>query len=251
MARDASRRSRSDQEVDLMATLVELDRASRTYGEGASAVHALREVTLRIDPGEFVAIVGPSGSGKSTLLHVVGLVDTATAGTLRLEERDVTRLAERERAGIRLRRIGFVFQQFFLLPILTARENVELPLKEAGVPKAQRRARADELLARVGLSARASHFPSALSGGEQQRVAIARALANSPSLVLADEPTGELDSATGARVMDLLDEVNRMGTAVVIVTHDAAVAARARRTIHMRDGAIERIVVRGTRRAEG
>ncbi|HVM45513.1 MAG TPA: ABC transporter ATP-binding protein, partial [Candidatus Thermoplasmatota archaeon] len=174
--------------------LVEAVDVARVYGEGASAVHALRGVTLRIEAGEFTAIVGPSGSGKSTLLHLVGLVDTPSAGALRFEGGDVTRLAERERAKLRLRRIGFVFQQFFLLPILDARENVELPMREAGVPKARRRARAEELLRKVGLGERMEHAPGQLSGGEQQRVAIARALANEPALLIADEPTGELDS---------------------------------------------------------
>ncbi|HET6403633.1 MAG TPA: ABC transporter ATP-binding protein [Candidatus Thermoplasmatota archaeon] len=225
--------------------LVELQDVGRVYGAGESAVHALRGVTLRIEPGEFVAVVGPSGSGKSTLLHVVGLVDTATSGTLRFEGRDVTRIAERERAALRLRRLGFVFQQFFLLPILDARENVELPMREAGVPKAKRRARAEELLAKVGLAHRMTHEPGQLSGGEQQRVAIARALANDPALLIADEPTGELDTATGARIMDLFDEVNAAGTAVLMVTHDLDVAARARRRVHMRDGLVEKIVRRG------
>lgn len=231
-----------------MTSLVELAGVSRVYGEGAAAVHALRGVSLRIEPGEFVSIVGPSGSGKSTLLHVAGLVDTATAGTLRFEGQDVTRLADKERAKLRLHRIGFVFQQFFLLPILNARENVELPMREAGVPKAERRARAEDLLAKVGLSARAEHAPGELSGGEQQRVAIARGLANRPGLLIADEPTGELDTATGQRIMDLFEEVNRAGTAILMVTHDPDVANRARRRVHMRDGAIEKIVARGVAR---
>jgi putative ABC transport system ATP-binding protein len=205
-------------------------------------VHALRDASLDLAPGSFTAVVGPSGSGKSTLLHVVGLVDSATAGQYLLEGRDVTAIPERERTRLRLRRLGFVFQQFFLLPILTARENVELPMREAGVGRAERRARAEALLARVGLDHRMDAFPTTLSGGEQQRVAIARALANGPSLLLADEPTGELDSATGARIMDLFAEVNAAGTAILMVTHDAAVAARARRQVHMLDGRVERIV---------
>jgi len=223
-----------------MTPLVDLRGVGRTYGAGEGAVRALRDVTLALEPGSFTAVVGPSGSGKSTLLHVVGLVDSATEGSYHLEGRDVTGLAERERTKLRLTRLGFVFQQFFLLPILTARENVELPLKEAGMRRDERRARAEDLLTRVGLSHRLDAFPTTLSGGEQQRVAIARALANRPALLLADEPTGELDSATGARIMDLFEEVNREGTAILMVTHDERVAARASRRIHMLDGRVER-----------
>ena len=230
--------------------LVELHQVSRTYGRGEGAVHALREVTLALEPGSFTAVVGPSGSGKSTLLHVVGMVDTPTGGRYLFEGRDVTRLTESQRTRLRLTRLGFIFQQFFLLPILTARENVELPLREAGVPRARRKARAEELLRRVGLGHRLDHSPTTLSGGEQQRVAIARALANGPALLLADEPTGELDSATGAAVMDLFEEVNAQGTAILMVTHDMDVAARARRRVHMRDGRVEKTVVRGAARKD-
>ena len=231
--------------------LVDLDLVSRVYGTGEGAVPALREVTLALEPGSFTAVVGPSGSGKSTLLHVVGLVDTATGGRYLFEGRDVTGLRESERTRLRLTRMGFIFQQFFLLPILTARENVELPLVEAKVPRAKRRARAEALLARVGLSHRLDHYPTTLSGGEQQRVAIARALANEPALLLADEPTGELDSATGAGIMELFEEVNRAGTAILMVTHDMDVANRARRRVHMRDGRIEKVVVKGAPRPPG
>ena len=224
---------------------VELRGVSRVYGSGESAVHALRDVTFTMRAGEHVSVVGPSGSGKSTLLHLVGLVDSPTSGEQLFEGRDVTRLSERERAALRLRRLGFVFQQFFLLPVLSARENVELPMQEAGVPRAERRARAEELLARVGLARRLDHRPSALSGGEQQRVAIARSLANRPALLLADEPTGELDSATGERMMDLFREVNQEGTAILLVTHDMGVAQHATRRVHMLDGRIERQVLRG------
>lgn len=224
-----------------MTDLVELSNVSRTYGKGDAAVHALRDVSLRLGARDFTAIVGPSGSGKSTLLHVVGLVDTPSAGILRFDGADVTTLRESQRARLRLTRLGFVFQQFFLLPVLSARENVELPLAEAGVKRDARRARAVELLTRVGLGHRLDHAPGQLSGGEQQRVAIARALANKPALLLADEPTGELDSATGASIMELFAEANAEGTAILMVTHDAAIAARARRRVLMRDGRIERI----------
>ena len=231
--------------------LVDLHGVSRTYGTGEGAVPALRDVTLSLEPGSFTSVVGPSGSGKSTLLHLVGLVDTPTEGRYLFEGRDVTGLRESQRTRLRLTRMGFIFQQFFLLPILSARENVELPLVEAKVPRAKRRARAEELLTRVGLAHRLDHYPTTLSGGEQQRVAIARALANEPALLLADEPTGELDSATGAGIMALFEEVNRDGTAILMVTHDMDVANRARRRIHMRDGRVEKTVLKGAARTPG
>jgi putative ABC transport system ATP-binding protein len=204
----------------------------------AGPVVAVRDASLRIDPGDHVAICGPSGCGKSTLLHLLGCVDSPSQGTLLFDGHDVATLSDAERSRIRLTRIGFVFQRFFLLPMLTAAENVDLPQSEAGVPRADRRRRTAELLSYVGLSARADHRPSQLSGGEMQRVAIARALANRPRLLLADEPTGELDQATGAQIADLLDRVNADGTALVIVTHDTAIADRARSVLNMRDGKI-------------
>jgi putative ABC transport system ATP-binding protein len=205
----------------------------------AGPVLAVRELSLRIEPGDYLAVCGPSGCGKSTLLHMLGCVETPTSGTLLVEGRDVSRLRDAERSAIRLARIGFVFQRFFLLPMLSAFENVELPLAEAGVSRTERRRRTAELLEYVGLAHRAEHRPGQLSGGEAQRVAIARALANRPRLLLADEPTGELDQATGAQVVALFDRLHADGTTVVVVTHDAAVAARAPRTLFMRDGAIE------------
>jgi putative ABC transport system ATP-binding protein len=204
----------------------------------AGPVAALREVSLRIAGGEYIGVVGPSGCGKSTLLHVLGCVDVPTSGAILFQDRDVGALADAERSRLRLREIGFVFQRFFLLPMLTAWENIELPQAEAGVSRPERRSRTSELLAYVGLSARAGHRPSELSGGEMQRVAIARALANRPRLLLADEPTGELDQATGEQIVALLDRLHADGTAVVVVTHDPAVAARAHRLIRMRDGRI-------------
>jgi putative ABC transport system ATP-binding protein len=220
--------------------VVEADRVSRVFPMAAGPVTAVDGVSLGVAAGEYTAIQGPSGCGKSTLLHMLGCVETPTAGTLRFNGDDVARLSDRQRSLLRLRHIGFVFQRFFLLPMLTAAENIELPQSEAGASKVDRRRRTAELLEYVGLAARAGHRPSELSGGEMQRVAIARALANRPRLLLADEPTGELDGATGEQVAALLDRVNADGTALVIVTHDAGLAARARRVVTMRDGRVLR-----------
>jgi putative ABC transport system ATP-binding protein len=216
--------------------IVEARRLGKVYPMPAGPVEALRDVSLTVEPGDYVAISGPSGCGKSTLLHLLGCVDTPTAGALLFEGRNVVELGEEERSRIRLRRIGFVFQRFYLLPMLTAWENVELVQSEAGMGSAERRARTRELLEYVGLGDRAGHRPSQLSGGEMQRVAIARALANRPRLVLADEPTGELDEETGEQIADLFDRVHADGTALVTVTHNAALAARARRRLAMRSG---------------
>jgi len=209
---------------------------TKVFPMPAGPVVALADVSVRIEAGEYVGVVGPSGCGKSTLLHVLGCVDVPTRGRLAIDGRDVAALSDAERSRIRLRRIGFVFQRFFLLPMLTAAENVELPQAEAGMSRAERRRRTAELLDYVGLAARAGHRPSQLSGGEMQRVAIARALANRPSLLLADEPTGELDEATGEHIARLLDRVHADGTTVVVVTHDPALARRARRVLTMHDG---------------
>jgi len=219
--------------------IIDAQAISRVFPMPAGPVTAVREVSVRIAGGEHIAISGPSGCGKSTLLHILGCVDTPSSGTLRFEEQDVASLSDAKRSLLRLRQIGFVFQRFFLLPMLTAWENVELPLSEAGVAKRERRQRTGELLDYVGLGARADHRPAQLSGGEMQRVAIARALANRPRLLLADEPTGELDRATGEQIASLLDRVNADGTALVLVTHDPALADRARRVLTMRDGSIE------------
>jgi len=216
--------------------VVEARDLTKVFPMPAGPVTSLGGVSLRIDPSEYVAISGPSGCGKSTLLHLLGCVETPTSGSIALDGRQVASLSDAERSRLRLARIGFVFQRFFLLPMLTAWENVELPQSELRIPKAKRRERTRELLAYVGLESRADHRPSQLSGGEMQRVAIARALANRPSLVLADEPTGELDEATGTQIADLLDRVNADGTALVVVTHNAALAARAGRRIAMTSG---------------
>jgi putative ABC transport system ATP-binding protein len=218
--------------------IVEASNVSRVFPMAAGPVAALRGVSLGIAAGDYLGVIGPSGCGKSTLLHVLGCVDVPTSGEVRFQGRDVGSLPDAERSRLRLREIGFVFQRFFLLPMLTAFENIELPQAEAGVSRAGRRARTEELLEYVGLSKRAGHRPSELSGGEMQRVAIARALANRPRLLLADEPTGELDQATGDQIVALLDQLHAHGTAVVVVTHDPAVAGRARRLITMRDGQI-------------
>jgi putative ABC transport system ATP-binding protein len=226
------------------ALIVDAQNVSRVFAMPAGPVTAVRDVSLRIAAGDHLAVRGPSGCGKSTLLHMLGCVDAPSSGTLRFDGRDVAALSDSARSLLRLRQIGFVFQRFFLLPMLTAWENVELPLSEARVPRDERRARTRELLEYVGLSSRADHRPSQLSGGEMQRVAIARALANRPRLLLADEPTGELDAATGAQIAALLDRVNADGTALVIVTHDPSLADRARRVLAMRDGRVEQDITR-------
>jgi putative ABC transport system ATP-binding protein len=220
----------------LTAAVVEARAVSRVFPMAAGPVTALREVSLRVDPGDYVAITGPSGCGKSTLLHLIGCVDSPSSGAILFEGREVAALSESERSRIRLRRIGFVFQRFFLLPMLSAAENIELPQAEAGAPAAERRDRTRALLEYVGLGDRADHLPSQLSGGEMQRVAIARALANRPALLVADEPTGELDEATGDHVADLFDRVHADGTAILVVTHNAALAVRARRRLSMKSG---------------
>jgi len=201
-------------------------------------VHALRGVSLRVDAGDYVAIAGPSGCGKSTLLQLLGGIDVPSGGTVELLGTRLDTLGDRELSRLRLTRLGFIFQRFHLLPVLTARENVELPMAEAGLPRAQRRARAQELLAYVGLGRRADHRATQLSGGEMQRVAIARALANRPAVLLADEPTGELDAATGHDILALFGRLNADGTTLVVVTHDERLAGEAGRVIHMLDGTI-------------
>ena len=209
---------------------------TRVYPMPGEPVHALRGVTLVVERGAFLSIAGPSGCGKSTLLHLLGGVDRPTGGIIVLLGRVTTGLGDGALARIRLLHVGFVFQRFFLLPMLTAAENVALPMIEAGVAAAERRRRTGALLERVGLGARAAHRPGQLSGGEMQRVAIARALANHPALLLADEPTGELDEATGREIGGLLRELSQEGLAVVMVTHNADLAAMADRRVRMRDG---------------
>ena len=223
-----------------MSALVQVRDLVREYPMGEERVAALRGVTFDVADGEYAAIVGPSGCGKSTLLNLLGVIDRPTSGTVRIGGERVDQLSDARATDFRLRRIGFVFQRFYLMQALTARENIELPLSEAGVKGAERRDRARALLDYVGLAKRESHRPSQLSGGEQQRVAIARALANAPRMLLADEPTGELDARTGAEMIALFQRLNMDGTTILVVTHDEDLAAAARRVIHMRDGSIIR-----------
>jgi putative ABC transport system ATP-binding protein len=218
--------------------LVQVHDLVREYEMGEDRVHALRGVSFDVREGEYVAIVGPSGCGKSTLLNLLGVIDRPTSGSVTIAGERVDRLPDARATEFRLRAIGFVFQRFYLMPALTARENVELPMAEAGRGRRERRDRALLLLDYVGLRARERHRPSQLSGGEQQRVAIARALANQPRLVLADEPTGELDAGTGAEMIELFGRLNADGTTIVVVTHDEDLARAAKRVIHMRDGRI-------------
>lgn len=210
----------------------------KTYGEGEATVHALAGLSVLIERGDYVAIMGSSGSGKSTLMHILGCLDVPTSGTYHLDGVDVSRLNDRQLALVRNRRIGFVFQAFNLIPRMSALANVELPLAYAGVKPAQRRRRALEALDMVGLGNRADHDPNELSGGQQQRVAVARALVSRPALLLADEPTGNLDSKSTADVLAVLDDINREGRTIVLITHEDEVAHHARRVIRLVDGQV-------------
>jgi putative ABC transport system ATP-binding protein len=216
-----------------------LREVTKTYATGTVEVAALRGITLDVAQGDYVAIMGPSGSGKSTLMHILGCLDVVTSGQYLLAGQDVAAMSEAELARVRNEHIGFVFQQFNLLPTLSAWRNVALPLSYAGVPGPERRRRALTALERVGLADRVDHRPGELSGGQQQRVAIARALVTDPAVVLADEPTGNLDSVATADVLSLLDELHRAGRTVVLITHEAEVAARAARVVHIRDGRLD------------
>jgi putative ABC transport system ATP-binding protein len=222
--------------------MIRLAGLSRSYDVGGEAVHALVDVTEEIATGEYLAIMGPSGSGKSTLLHILGCLDRPDRGRYELDGRDVGRLDEAELSLVRRHTIGFVFQFFHLVPRLTARENVELPMIFAGIPPGERRERALARLRAVGLEPRATHRPDQLSGGERQRVALARATVLEPKLLLADEPTGNLDTASGRHVLELLEKMNAEGLTLIVVTHDPAVARRARRVLVLKDG---RVVYRG------
>ena len=221
-----------------MTALIEVRDLAREYRMGDERVAALRGVSFDVEAGDYVAIVGPSGCGKSTLLNLLGVIDRPTSGTVSIGGERADQLSDARATEFRLRRIGFVFQRFYLIQSLTARENVELPLAEAGLKGAARRERAMAMLDYVGLAKRSKHRPTQMSGGEQQRVAIARALANEPDLLLADEPTGELDARTGQEMIDLLARLNADGTTIVVVTHDEDLARAAKRVIHMRDGSV-------------
>jgi putative ABC transport system ATP-binding protein len=222
--------------------VIQLSDIKKIYdsGSGESSVHALRGVTLTIRQGEYVAIMGPSGSGKSTLMHIVGCLDTPTSGDYVLAGKKVSDLTSGALARVRNKYIGFVFQTYNLLPRASILRNVELPMMYAGVSRAKRRARAGEMLARLGLDGRFKHLPSQMSGGQRQRVAIARALVNDPKIILADEPTGNLDQKTGEEILDIFDELNRQGHTIILVTHDRAVAGRTHRIITLVDGQVVR-----------
>lgn len=218
--------------------MIHLQGIGRDFEVGSETVHALRDIELEVEPGEYLSVMGPSGSGKSTLLNVIGLLDRPTAGRYELDGRDVTGLDDREAAKLRLERIGFVFQTFHLVHRLDCFENAALPLVLAGVPPAEREPRVRETLESLGLGKRARHRPSQLSGGERQRVAIARAIIMKPALLLADEPTGNLDTASGNEVIGILERLNDSGIALMVVTHDRDLGARSRRALRMVDGAI-------------
>jgi len=221
-----------------MTPIIHTQALTKVFGSNGAAVHALRGIDLRVDRGEFVALIGPSGSGKSTLMAILGCLDKPTDGTYALDGRRVENLSGRELAEIRNEKIGFVFQQYNLLPKASVTRNVELPMLYAGVGRKERRRRAQEMLERVGIPEKAKVLPAALSGGQRQRVAIARALANRPALLLADEPTGALDQKTGHEVLDLFRDLHRQGNTIIIVTHDMSIAATAQRQVEIMDGLI-------------
>ena len=221
--------------------MIDLHDVSKVYQIGEERVHALDHVTLHIFPKEFVSVIGPSGSGKSTLMNIIGCLDVADSGEYLLDGTPIEDYSENDLARIRNRKIGFVFQSFNLIPKLTAEENVELPLIYQGVKKAERAERAAAALRRVNLERRANHFPTELSGGQQQRVAIARAIVTRPSLILADEPTGNLDSKTTKEIMEIFHELHRQGNTIVLITHDDTVAAQAGRSVHILDGKLTEV----------
>ena len=221
-----------------MKKLIDLQNINKSYRNGDQELQVLKDINLEVQEGEFLAIMGPSGSGKSTLMNIIGMLDRPSSGTYHLDGTEVAQLGEKKAAKIRNKQIGFVFQQFFLLSKLNALKNVELPLIYAGVAQAKRKKLAEQYLEKVELETRMHHLPSELSGGQKQRVAIARALVNRPSIILADEPTGALDTKTGEQIMDLLTELNNEGKTIIMVTHEPEIAAYAKRQIVIRDGVI-------------
>ena len=224
--------------------MIRLENIERIFEVGDQQVHALNNITLDVPPGEYLSIMGPSGSGKSTLLHIIGLLDRPTTGRYLLNDKDVTILNDEEQARTRRETIGFIFQFFHLVPRLTAKQNIELPLVLGGIPPGERNARSERILQATNLTERAHHRPDQLSGGQRQRVAIARATIMEPAVLLADEPTGNLDRAAGHEVIEILEQLNQKGITLIIVTHDPAIGSRARRQIHMVDGSIDTDITR-------
>lgn len=220
------------------APVIATERLTKTYGIGNTRVDALKEVSVSIDKGEYIAIIGPSGSGKSTFMNLLGCLDKPTNGTIRIENTDVSRLSERKLARLRREKIGFIFQKYNLLPTLDAMGNVELAMSFAGIDRRTRKKRSETLLKMVQLDHRMDHKPTEMSGGEQQRVAIARALSNDPSIILADEPTGNVDTKGGENIMNILEKINGRGETIIIVTHDPSIAKRAKRVLQITDGVV-------------
>ncbi|AEN05513.1 Phosphonate-transporting ATPase [halophilic archaeon DL31] len=241
----------TDADAELAMPAVSLQAVRKSYEMGGETIHALDGVDLDIERGSYTAVMGPSGSGKSTLMNVVGCLDTPTEGVVEIDGIDVTGLSDAERTRIRGEEIGFVFQTFNLMPQQTARENVELPMTFQGVGREKRRERATDLLEQVGLGNRLDHRPNELSGGQRQRVAIARALANDPAIILADEPTGNLDSETEREILELFEALNAAGNTLLVVTHERSVAEHAERVVHLFDGELERIEEITNRRVAG
>lgn len=218
--------------------VISTENLTKTYGTGNTRVDALKEVTISIDKGEYIAIIGPSGSGKSTFMNLLGCLDKPTKGTILIENTDVSRLSDKKLSRLRREKIGFIFQKYNLLPTLDAIGNVELSMSFAGVTRKMRRKRSEQLLNMVQLDHRLGHKPSEMSGGEQQRVAIARALSNNPSIILADEPTGNVDTKGGKNIMNILEKINERGETIIVVTHDPSIAKRAKRVLQIKDGLV-------------
>jgi len=227
-----------NEDYQMNEPVIETERLTKTYGSGNTRVDALKEVSVSIDKGEYIAIIGPSGSGKSTFMNLLGCLDKPTNGIIRIEKTDVSRLSEKKLARLRREKIGFIFQKYNLLPTLDAAGNVELAMSFAGIDRRTRKKRSEKLLKMVQLDHRMNHKPTEMSGGEQQRVAIARALSNDPSIILADEPTGNVDTKGGENIMNILEKINGKGETIIIVTHDPSIAKRAKRVLQITDGVV-------------